>query len=467
MAKYSIEDTTLTNIAEAIRTKGNTTDSLTPLQMPDAINAIQAGGGSGEETIESLIRTPEEVYETERPSDWPVLPEPTQDNEFYFLCRHGLGGTNVIYPHCGASINIEWGYIDDNGAFVAVHSYAEGNALTYWSKYGIASAKWHEKMNTYYVMRVTGGDCSREKAGSSTANSSSMKYVLEVKARVKNPYFMSPTSDSSYYTNGMVGCQFITLYGPQEWTTPAYKFSKMRGLKALLFKDDNPFAKYNATTDVKYMFAECHALETPYFELFKNWTALKLISNLYYKCYNLRAMDIDLTNNTTMTEPNSIMGYCYGVKRVRIRAPHITKGYFFSSYVYRFTIEECDLSKHEYIYGGYYMGSYAREILNLKLKPIDMTSQNIAYYGTSSGEWIQRITMAPDATENNVPTAWKVCLKYAGYPAIEEFLQSLPATSTTRAITIVHHAMGNAADVPPSLTTLATGKGYTLAFAKE
>lgn len=47
MAKYSIEDTTLTNIANAIRTKGNTTDTLTPTQMPDAINAIQAGGGSG------------------------------------------------------------------------------------------------------------------------------------------------------------------------------------------------------------------------------------------------------------------------------------------------------------------------------------------------------------------------------------------------------------------------------------
>ena len=46
MAKLTIEDTTLTNIADAIRAKGNTTDSLTPVQMPAAINAIVAGGGS-------------------------------------------------------------------------------------------------------------------------------------------------------------------------------------------------------------------------------------------------------------------------------------------------------------------------------------------------------------------------------------------------------------------------------------
>lgn len=45
MATYTIQDTTLTNIADAIRTKGNTTETLTPVEMPDAINAIQTGGG--------------------------------------------------------------------------------------------------------------------------------------------------------------------------------------------------------------------------------------------------------------------------------------------------------------------------------------------------------------------------------------------------------------------------------------
>ena len=47
MAKYTINDTTLTSIADAIRAKGGTSAALTPTQMPEAIAAIQAGGGGG------------------------------------------------------------------------------------------------------------------------------------------------------------------------------------------------------------------------------------------------------------------------------------------------------------------------------------------------------------------------------------------------------------------------------------
>lgn len=46
MSKYAIEDSTLTGIADAIRSKAGTTDSLKPSDMPAAIAAIQAGGGS-------------------------------------------------------------------------------------------------------------------------------------------------------------------------------------------------------------------------------------------------------------------------------------------------------------------------------------------------------------------------------------------------------------------------------------
>ena len=45
MAKYSIEDSTLSAIAEAIREKGGTTEAMTPADMAEAIAAIQAGGG--------------------------------------------------------------------------------------------------------------------------------------------------------------------------------------------------------------------------------------------------------------------------------------------------------------------------------------------------------------------------------------------------------------------------------------
>ena len=46
MAKLFIEDTSLTNIAKAIRSKANTTAKMTPAQMATAINQIPTGGAS-------------------------------------------------------------------------------------------------------------------------------------------------------------------------------------------------------------------------------------------------------------------------------------------------------------------------------------------------------------------------------------------------------------------------------------
>ena len=465
MAKYSIEDTTLTNIAEAIRTKGNTTDNLTPLQMPEAINAIQTGGGGEEETVDSLKRTPEEVYSRTRPASWPVLPEPTQNNEFYFLCKTHKKNY-VIYPYCGQAMTMEWGYIDDNGVFVAVHSMSQSASLTYWTEASI-SGKWvSPQMDNYYVMRTTGADCSHEKAASNTASSSTMKYVLEVKARCSNPTFMSLKTTTSYYTNGMSGCQYITLYGPQDWTSPAHKFRDMTSLRCIIFKDDNPFAKYNATTTVKYMFSGCKMLECAYEEFLKNWPNITESTYAWGYCYQLPTLDIDLGDNNI--DFGSIAYYAGPFQRLRIRAPKRTTGSigFDSGVVRGAIIEELDLSSHTAPASVYYIGIYAKEIRNLKLAPVSMTSSNVALYvGSSYNQQLRKITMAPDATEDNVPTAWKLGIKYASYDEIKEFLNSLPVTSTSRAITICHYCFGVNGDCPPDLSELATSKGYTLAFA--
>lgn len=462
MAKYSIEDTTLTNIAEAIRTKGNTTETLTPLQMPDAINAIQTGGGGGgTSTGEFIGKTPEEIYAETRPSDWPVLPEPTQNNEFYFLCKNYSTG-KVILPYCGSKMTVEWGYIDDNGAFVVVHSYNQGNALTYWSYTSITNQWVSPQMDKYYVMRTVGGDCSTEKAASSTVNSSTMKYVLEVKARVENPRFMTPTSDSSYYTNGMTGCHYITLYGPQNWTKPEYKFNEMGSLIAIVFKDDNPFAKPSTATSVYKMFYACYSLATPYDELFKNWTNLTTVSSAYYYCYSLEELNIDLSNNTALAE----IGYiCYGaksVKRFSLKAPYITKGYggFQAADTYRLIVTDLDLSGHTAPTTVYSGVAYAAEIHNLKLNTTAMTGSNPA----NGGSHLRRLTMAPDATQDNVPSSWKIQLKYATYPALKEFIQSLPVTTSSKSLTITNYQMATAGIVS-DLQELAVSKGYTLAFA--
>jgi hypothetical protein len=48
MARYSIEDTTLSSIATAIRSKNGLTDTYKPADMPQAIMSLETGGGGGD-----------------------------------------------------------------------------------------------------------------------------------------------------------------------------------------------------------------------------------------------------------------------------------------------------------------------------------------------------------------------------------------------------------------------------------
>lgn len=55
MAKCFVDDTSLTSIAEAIRTKGGTTDQLVfPAGFISAIEAIESGGGGGFDSIQTV-----------------------------------------------------------------------------------------------------------------------------------------------------------------------------------------------------------------------------------------------------------------------------------------------------------------------------------------------------------------------------------------------------------------------------
>lgn len=62
MAKCFIQDTTLTAIGDAIRTKTGRTDLMLPSAMPNAIAGIVSGGGSGD-YIWSIQHSGSEVSE--------------------------------------------------------------------------------------------------------------------------------------------------------------------------------------------------------------------------------------------------------------------------------------------------------------------------------------------------------------------------------------------------------------------
>ena len=53
--KYTIEESTLTAIGNAIRAKTGKTDMIPPLQMPNEIASIQSGGGATMKTVEGTL----------------------------------------------------------------------------------------------------------------------------------------------------------------------------------------------------------------------------------------------------------------------------------------------------------------------------------------------------------------------------------------------------------------------------
>ena len=93
MAKYVIESTTLTNIAEAIREKNGSTTEYKPSEMPAAISAIETGGGSSDGW--------------QPQSDWwdieKILEEDTEDYPAKMILLISNSYDEVKIPLCNAS----------------------------------------------------------------------------------------------------------------------------------------------------------------------------------------------------------------------------------------------------------------------------------------------------------------------------------------------------------------------------
>lgn len=86
MSKYSIEDTTLTAIADAIREKGGTSDPILTEGMAAAIAAIEAGGGCA---IGTIIPADTSIDALEIDHNLGAIPE------FVMLCASS--NTNGVY----------------------------------------------------------------------------------------------------------------------------------------------------------------------------------------------------------------------------------------------------------------------------------------------------------------------------------------------------------------------------------
>ena len=468
MAKLSIENTTLKNIASAIRSKGGTVEQLTPLEMPDAIRAIEGGGGSDT----PKLRTPEEVYAQERPADWPVLPEPTQENEFYFLCGRNGTEKNVALPSTGQSNGsclMEWGYIGDDGAFVPVYTIdSQSLGGSSWNYFGLNNHYDEEHMSKYYVLHTVGADTSYDNATTSTQVSNSwVRFVLEMKVRHSNPKFRTGGSNGS--TPGSFrSCEFITFYGPQNWTDVAGKFGRMYSLKALLFdsEENNPFLKDLTSltnTSATYMFIYDWALLC-YYPIDK-WSKITTTN----ACYAYTGLDTNyFVYETDRGDYSSTTYQFISPIRASIKVPNMTNTGLASSSIKYF--DNLDVSG--YTASGHSsnlnkMTTGSIEINNLKVGPVSLTSTNVLYSTlgdtTTSYRYLKKVTMSPEQTGDNMPSSWTIAFPVMSYSGVKLFLNSLPTVTNGNKLTIYHSVYCR--EIPQDLIDIAVGKGYTISFS--
>jgi hypothetical protein len=457
MAIVTINDEHLVNIAGAIRGKNGTENTYKPSEMAEAISAIETGGGSSG----IAFRTADEIYAEERPSDWPVLPDPIAGNkETYFLCKTTtIGKVNV---HDGSV-----GYINENGEYVVVANTTGiyNGTFGYWRELDISSS-WDSRMDKYYVYKSNTSDHTAESASPSSTFGTGCNQVLEIKTSLPDAAFnrIKNSSDKYYqYQSIFKKLRFISFYGPQDWKSAKYKFSGYKSLLCIRFDSDenNAFLRANTTiTSAEEMFRDCYSYEAE-IHITPAWSALTEITYMVRGCKHLSKLVLDCPYVTTCSYVVGDPGD--SVKELYVNLPSVTSSntYLVSSNsniekITRFNMSGIT-SSSQYLTG--YGISYAREIYNLLINKSSQSSWTLPVQYN-----VERYTFDPEQTAANLPT--KLQIQYTSMPRASwiEFFNSLPdATGLGKTIYFTTGTtFGDGDYMDDDLLEILTGKGYTV-----
>lgn len=117
MSEYIIESQTLTDIADAIRTKGGTSAGLTPLEMPNAISSIS----TGYPTLRHLT-----TYTLDSDTDSNILLIPCTDEMsscHYFIIHVNSTFSVSDWLYSGLN-NTAYGYVGDRPSHDMIFTYS-------------------------------------------------------------------------------------------------------------------------------------------------------------------------------------------------------------------------------------------------------------------------------------------------------------------------------------------------------
>ena len=486
-----------TDIADSIRAKDGTTETIAPVDFASRIEAIPTNTGE----TEFKYRTPDEIYEQDRPSDWPILPDP-EEGECYYLMQYNQykNSSFTVATPPGHSYDLrsgpqktEWGYLDDNNNFVSVYkierSTGTWTTLGYWGTLGLSSNTVDEvknKMQPYYIIKTTGGQGYEGEYVTSTPASSRLSQVpseniLELKINIPNAsyilnrYGSSSTSDYLSYSNLYPNLKFITLYnGTGEKVNLNYLCYNKSSLRCLRFdkEENNIFTKehnlqhpYTAT----YMFYGATNLQCLYLiDKIKNLTD---ISSLYYNNRSLPYIEI---HNDNVTIAKTVLGTSYYGIKASIILPNITSSSNFSlgyapQELVNFQLPKLNATSSFSIFGGIRASSYGPPVSIGNVNLLNKYSYKWADQSTGA---VGAITFAPECPP---PDGVVIDCRQFTAKTLQEMIDTLPVASgasltieltslATTALSSSYLSIGISQTERDNFAQQITDKGYTVSI---
>lgn len=233
----------LTAIAEAIREKEGSTQPIVASEFPERIRGIGA--------LKEASMTQQAVYKATRPKDWPVMPEPA-DNELYLLFAIPDKVSAVLFFQVtctGGTYTVETGNAED-GVFARV---GEPVTLESGAVYGgelfaddyTALASDGCKMA---LIKISGAELLTWRTVKSATVTTGVSYwpILEICGRM--------SAATLVYCENLMTLRYFTLVGPNQITNMDKMFKNCTNFVCL------PELDTSKATTMSQMFYGCNSL---------------------------------------------------------------------------------------------------------------------------------------------------------------------------------------------------------------
>ena len=313
----------LTNIADAIREKTSTTDTMTMAQMPDLIRSIKSGGSESKPWV--------------RPSDWPDLDSAWENHKaefgtdamFFTICtrdaKAGLVGKSTMeFRFVGYSskstITATWGHVA-NGKFVedvdggsttsllinvtvpttidgdyAVLRFTTNGTNLGWiafyeSKPSDSSS--YKKWDVYDIREICGGTSATTPLTTATY----WQYAYYRLSTISTERYKLEITKKPTYTN-------FSLY---------YAFTYMYNLQDISITGDLSSA---TTLNLSNMCSNCYSLTSLALDLDTSSATTLNLNYMCYNCYSLTSLALDWdTSKVTSFTIGSIFNGCWMLEK--------------------------------------------------------------------------------------------------------------------------------------------------------